>query len=759
VADPALSVADSVDPKPFRVFMQMSGVYSGDRQPSYIVLDRLYIHGQAAPYRIMGGVQLGGRNIAMIGSYIDKIDYWKLVDWPHVNPALSADGTQMTVPRATYQRNSHEPVVGMSAAASFRLLSPASVAGTYVAYLNQNGLNIRYSPGLNIQCTGCTTDEKPAPEVWGPDNSYIFFWGNVQNGRFTVSNIHNEEWTTSQWGLASIGVEVLDRGTGPYLFSNNYIEAYYMGFYIDAGGTNKSNDDLLWVRNHMIWNQNHRRTSPTSDGFRYNSRQLWEVKRGKRFLLSGNLFQGNWSYQNAGPSIFLSGRATYVLDNTITGLTDYEITNNIIRHASYGWSCMGASYPPPDPQVTARVLFANNLMYDINRYVYDEGAPTFAAAYMDIFPGCEDVQVRNNTMGLALGRGPYLMLIGGGHTLGEGLAFNDNIMYMSFGEVGGLIGVDENQYLPITRRQPTVPSQGTVKQKLDAYFTRNGDTPTPSYSFTNNIFLGGKTGTSTANLRDLTQAEIDTYATQFPPGNFFPRGATLAAREQQVFDTASTDYRLNTASTFIRGAVNAGTSGRSVGVDHDSLESSMGLVKQVSVAPGSVSARVSYLAPDGNGCTVDVSKDSQSWSRFFDSGGARDRILDLQGLDAGTTYLYRILCYYEQLNDGQRYNEYKPDQITRGQFTTDSATGTSTVPLRIGFTPPTRNNASRVALAWSATPAVPSSWQQTPLTACGAKCALSIGNPANSTLFVQWTWYDDAGNQVGKSSILPTRGR
>ena len=58
------------------------------------------------------------------------------------------------------------------------------------------------------------------------------------------------------------------------------------------------------------------------------------------------------------------------------------------------------------------------------------------------------------------------------------------------------------------------------------------------------------------------------------------------------------------------------------------------------------------------------------------------RSVTVSSLSPGSTYHYRILCYFEQMNDGVLYTEYTADQITDGAFTTPPAgTGTASFQL------------------------------------------------------------------------------
>ncbi|MBK5294519.1 MAG: hypothetical protein JJE04_22920 [Acidobacteriia bacterium] len=689
-SDPAYIAPDSIDPVPFVELIQITPLFAQPTPPRHIVLDRLYVHGTGFPGRVKFGLSLGGMYQAMIGCYVSKIDFWRMAKWTTASPTTSNGGTVLNVPVQTIRRNINDPDIGMTAPATVTISNGAGYTGTALGILGQSGLTIQYTNGsATLNCTNCTAVQ--VTNLGRAANQYAWFTASIANGQFLVTSAKTQQWDTSAYGFGgSFGVQLLDHGRGPYLFDNNFIDGYGLSFYVDPGGGNDSNDDVTWVRNHQIWNQDHRPTSPTWNGFRYDVRQLWEIKRGKRYLLKGNIFEGNWSYQNNGPSIFLSSRPAYTLSSTNVGVSDVLIRSNIIRHAASGWSCMGSSPPPPDSTTTQRVLFENNLLHDINRYVYDDSGPSFSAAYMDNLPGCQDVNMRNNTMGLALGRGPYLMLIGGGAALGGRLNFTDNIMYMSFGEGGGGIGVDDNQFMSTHPRLPGVNVAGTIKQKLDTFFVKTGATVQPNYSFTNNVIIGGMTGTSLSNLRSLTSSEMADLAAQFPPGNIFPPGATMAERQQQVGMVAPGQgaYRLTEQSQFRAGGANPALNGKSMGADLDQLDVDLGKVLGINIQPGSTALEVNYTAPDGRACSVDSKPAaSGSWTRTADQGGARPRTVIISGLTPATSYQYRILCYYEQLNDGSSLTGLGPGEVTNGAISTTELSS-EMVPYTIAVTPP-----------------------------------------------------------------------
>lgn len=747
--DPGIIPPDAIDPPAFVELIRITPQYSQSAPPRYVVLDRLYVHGTGFPGRIKYGASLGGTHQAMIGCYISKIDFWRMAKWTTAGPSTSNNGTVLNIPAQTIKRNINDAPIGMTAPATVTISNGTGYTGQALGILDSNGLTIQYTNGTaTLNCTNCTAVK--VASTGQAVNQYGWFVASIANGQFSVDFAKTTEDQTSAYAVAgAIGVQLLDGGRGPYLFDNNFIDGYGLSFYIDAGGSVYSNDDVTWVRNHQIWNQDHRPTSTNSNGFRYDVRQLWETKRGKRYLLKGNIFEGNWSYQNNGPSIFLSGRPVYSLATTSVGVSDVQIRSNIIRHASAGWTCMGSSTPPPDATTTQRVLFENNLLYDINRYVYDDNGPSFSAAYMENFPGCQDVNVRNNTMGLALGRGPYLMLIGGGAALGGRLNVTDNIMYMSFGEGGGGIGVDDNQMMPTHPRLPAVNYSGTVKQKLDSYFVKTVQTVEPNYQFTNNVIIGGMTGTNMSNLRSLTSSEMSGLESQFPAGNIFPAGNTMAEREEKVgmVSPAEAAYRLTDQSPHRAEGMRPALNGKDIGADFDQLNVDLGKVLGINLQPGATAVEVNYIAPDGRACSVDTRPAAGGeWTRKTDAGGARPRTVIVSGLNASTNYQYRILCYFEQLNDGSSLTGLGPDEVTNGTITT-TALSNETVAYTVSVTAPESLPQGPAMLQYGTGPEL--SQQQGPVPYNANGYEFTVSWPKGTALYYRVVYLDGSNNPVG----------
>jgi hypothetical protein len=749
---PALFPPDAVDPAPMNSLITMFAHVSTTTIPNYFYFDRLYIHGLGFPGRLKSAIWLNGKFCALTNSYIDKVDYWRPYQFPDAPPTLSVNRLTLTAPSKSYRRNQNDVPWTMGGTATAQLQADPSYSGTFYGSLGADGLTIEYTDSAlaTINCTNCNAVKKATPA--SPYNRYYWFSGTIANGQFTITITRNAVWETSLYATeGSSGIYTTD-GAGPYLIENNFLEAYGIGYFIDGPGAAAPNpSDIVFRRNHVFWNQNHRTTSATSNGFYYSVRNMWEIKRGARIAATGNLYEGTWANVTQGTTVFVSNRPA----NKVSfeqGSRDVTIKHNLIRNASAGFYCQGTSDIWSSPPATERVLIANNLLYGIDQFEQNVNSPNGIGDNIRILNGCHDVTVRNNTFGSNVGRRPTQLSSGAG-LWNEGLAFVDNLMYLNLGDGnGGGLSIDgtadaNHPYAP------PMPS-GNYKSNLDRAYLRIGAAVESNYTFTNNVIGGGVKGASKAALTDITASEMTSYKSQYPAGNFFPDGATRAQREAPVkwMDIARNNYRLRPDSPYRAGGANPATNGKDIGVNQDELEAEMGIVTNIApVAAGSNSATFSYTAPDGRGCWLETSPDQfATFTRTHDGGGNRARVVTIQGLLAGAVYTYRILCYFEQFNDSL-HPAFPADQNTNGTFTTLAGGGVAGS-LAVAVAPPASLGVDHVVAEYGATNLLGTS---TSPVSCGGGCTVEI--PVSSSQLVYYRLrYRDGGGTVLRSGAVET---
>jgi hypothetical protein len=147
-----------------------------------------------------------------------------------------------------------------------------------------------------------------------------------------------------------------------------------------------------------------------------------------------------------------------------------------------------------------------------------------------------------------------------------------------------------------------------------------------------------------------------------PSGDVWASGATTEARmvSAGLVYSASSDFRcLPTNQTSCTAGANIGK-----------LESDLGIVSQISAAVAGDKTTLAYVAPDSGGCSADISADGTTWTRTADSGGDVQRSISWTGLLPGTTYQYRLLCYYDQTQPWFAFPSDSSDINTSGTFIT-----------------------------------------------------------------------------------------
>ena len=616
------------------------------------MIDRIYAHGQPWPARELIVFAPGGNHWAVTNSWA-QANMWIQGVYPKANPVMT--GAVLNIPQSFYQQNAFDNTpIGMTAAATATFTVPDSYSGVFYAWIDQTGLTLDYQAegGVSVVCTGCTAKSEASPSGRSiPRTSMYLFSGHFSNGAAYLDNsVLNNVTTTVLPYFRPLGIYDYP-GHFAYV-DNNFISAIGQTVYNDTFG---AQTDETWTHNYFYFPRSKMQQSGQWDGYGYSFRNVFETKQALRWKLAGNIFDGSAAYQNAGNVLYVAGSYVNPLS---TGSQDVEISNNIFKHLASGFQCAGAGAAgPPDSPVAARIEVANNLWLDLNRGLYNDGGGGLFSGPFSSYPGCEDLNIHHNTVGLTLGPGPAPFLMGGQSVMGEGLNYTNNEVHLSIGYTPALYTVCGQVLASHPANPATVCTSGpgatNYTQMLNTSYMNQGAAIAPSWKFTNNVFIGAQTNFGLPAWTDITQSALNQIAADFPPGNIFPPGATMAAREAAV-NWDPVNYRI------VPSAWNPGN----IGADVDAITSATGTVTNIAVTPTATSVQFSYTAPDSRACYVDTSPDGVNWTRTQDAGGAVNRSLSPGKLMRGITYHYRLMCYADQSAD----YEYIPGQITSGRF-------------------------------------------------------------------------------------------
>jgi len=599
---------DSTDPRPFATLVYWDAT-TANQVPNHMVLDRVYIHSPSTTTRVfIAGLTMGGASNALLNSYIGPIDFWHA--YAPLSQPCSISGSNLIIPAQTYQQNEFKTVWTLPAPVTATLSAQSSYTGNFIAYLQPGGsVGISYSPGsASLSCSpncstspvaGVTTDTN-APVGW-PYNSVKICSGTIANNALSLTiPLYQDSYYTIE---GSNGIQFND-GPGPYVFTNNYIEGYGESFFIDSSGSQPAiPSDVTFSRNYLYWNQNHRINSPTSNGFVYVVRNLFEIKRGKRWNIVGNLFEGEWAQVNQGSTILLSGRQINA-GPAGEGISDIAITNNTIRNGAAPFYCQGGS-PGLDPPLTTRVSYLDNLTYGMNGFTYQYNPSTpYIGETFRILYGCQDVSAHHNTTYYPIGTAPWQVVLGN-EIWSEGLAFVDNILYLSSANSQSGIAADPTQTAyPFI---PAIRSGISYQDTLNSFSVRIGASVQPNYTFSNNVIIAGTIGDTLASQTDISSSQFQqTYIPQYgslAAAQLFPAGDTRAAREANVnwVNPAAGNFQLNSGSSY----AGKGTDGLDIGLNMTGLTAAQGTISSISATTSGGSTTVTFSTPDvGTSCWV-----------------------------------------------------------------------------------------------------------------------------------------------------------
>jgi hypothetical protein len=293
-------------------------------------------------------------------------------------------------------------------------------------------------------------------------------------------------------------------GTGPYLITNNYLEA--AGENVMFGGS----DPTVWnlVPSDITLRGNTLSKPTTWMNSAWSVKNLFELKNARRVLVEGNLLENIWKAGQAGFAVQITprnqgGKAPW------STVEDVTFRYNVIRHAGSGFNISGWDDLQASGQAQ-RIQIANNLLVDVDGNRWGGGG-----IFVQIGNSPRSVVVERNTV---LHSGTVLNVHGtrsGAPWVIDGMAFRDNLLkHNQYGVKGDGMAVGQST--------------------LSGYFR--------SLVFERNVLAGGS-------------------PSAYPAGNYFPSEAEFMAAFVNV---AGGDYSLNASTPFRTSASDGGAVGADV---------------------------------------------------------------------------------------------------------------------------------------------------------------------------------------------------
>lgn len=717
--------------------------------PSYIVIERNYMHGQPWPSRELSILFLQGNNMAVNNNYQDANTSWPGI-YPATDPTYAS--AVITVPTSYFQYNAFNlnPIgptgqIGMTSPATvtFSGANIGTYTGNFIGWLDSSGLTVGYqsSAGVSVACTGCTatsfskptrgqtytltalsrssntvsftTDGSAANDagsgitvtiIGATDNSFNTTCSNLtvltgttytctQTGANATTSsgfvwIPPSFAATAMWYFSghfngsgsAVQDDSVPQRTIPGVITNwrplglyhNVVGMTYCGNYIHAIGQTIYSDpyaitsDYNICRNYFYFPVSEMKNSGSWNGYHYSYRNIIEQKIGRRFWVWGNIFDGSSAYQNSGNVIFVPSAGDGPIDS-LAGSSDWLIEYNIARHISSGIACDGGGPQRPPDYGMPRMQITNNLFYDLNRDLYNDGGNGFFSGAFGATTNCEDLKIEHNTIALTKGQGPAFHFFGAGggitgngatQVMGEGLSWRKNLVVMSLTNQDPL-NVIYSQCGQYIASHPANPADvcgnvSTYTQMLNGSYIRAGvSSVVPNWLFDSNILIGGVNTGAAPVYTDVTQSQINTICSTFPTPNTCTAGNTYAARLNVVkWYNPSVDnfanYSLQDASAYSAGNSPYGHES-ALGADINLINSATGMLTLSGVPSRFITttgATISYTSADAGVCYVSYSttNDITTAALVADSGGVVSRTTALTGLTTKTAYYYWVRC-------------------------------------------------------------------------------------------------------------------
>ncbi|NLF25934.1 MAG: hypothetical protein GX589_09810 [Deltaproteobacteria bacterium] len=423
--------------------------------------------------------------------------------------------------------------------AGIEIISENTKGGTYNLVLHGYGLK-HPDDSHWLRKAASSSDEMPHHIVY--DRCYIHSTGNNYFSRTGINAngsyiaIIDSRIENFKDGSDAQAIQVYD-GAGPYKIVNNFLEA--TGENIMFGGTDPAIQNLvpsnIEVRgNHCFKRLAWKFNDPSYAGKNWTIKNLFELKNAERILVTGNVFENNWSVtgQHSGGQ---KGTAIVLTVRNQSGAAPWSVVrdltfeNNIIRNVGYGFRLTGSDDVHPS-QGTTRIRIHNNAFESLRADYY--GGVGMGLSSRVNHPGL-DVRISHNLF--AFGPSPDtstgswgVMIEYGAGVIMRRIAIENNLaMNGNYGIMGSNLGPGLNS--------------------LNYYLA--------DYSITHNVIINRPC--------DLYYGQRGLPSAWYPAGNFFPDGNSSVG----FTDYLNGNYRLLSSSPYH----NAGTDGKDIGPDWDKL--------------------------------------------------------------------------------------------------------------------------------------------------------------------------------------------
>jgi hypothetical protein len=641
-----VATAAQIDPPGYEQFF-----YSYP-ETDHIIFDRNWFNFPPPPDRIAVEATVAGSNMAILSSYWDNENWWKVTKYPDsgaANPVINNSAGTVTFSVSTYSW----PTVGNvydSCSTGTQVLtvsggSNASPLSFYVYFQHDPCvLTVLPQTGLTVTSTGSVTVLPAVATLsWPVDGGGYYTAVRVMQGTQTTGNINATFYNTAGTSGSSGGPDADEGNNGMHLLSTcgtasgptliqggQIFGTGIIGPFKDENTGNGCTQNPSGVQNLGVSNdltvQRVRVASPlytipassSWTGGWYGNRNGPENKLGLRNKYVGNIL-GPWTpgvaqgecglFATYSGSVSASNLALQNIQDTSDGEWAYNTCMAPLGLSS-GWGVYAATWPG---KLLQRIWIHDNLLF-INWRLYTSGSlpqnDNVGTGVQFYIGAISDLDIEHNDSILTTGIfSPAVNLCC--QPLGDWTISNNIFTFVIDNPgAGGLI--QNNSGVP----NPAYPDY--TNYTVDAMLPNLNNV-----ALNNNVWLSTCSNSTLAPpycAAEMTNSQIASYATGYSsyPTNVFPStGTTLANRLAGLswysYPTAwinpltsgvpnIQNYTFNYLSPFISGGANRGSDGLDVGTNINAVLAAQGQVLNVHVsARGTTTASITVQAPPSGG--------------------------------------------------------------------------------------------------------------------------------------------------------------
>lgn len=470
-------------------------------------------------------------------------------------------------------------------------------------------------------------------------DSFCFFRGT--NIQLTGSWFHqNNRWRAAGAGESTPNTIFMNAAGGPCRIENNtFYNSHGITIFMSDDVADGMMTDCTVRRNTFFEDPADNGLGVASNGRGYYRRHMLELKRGLRWLIEGNTFNGGWPAGNQGATVAFSPRSVAATETVY--VWDILFRYNKLLNPVQGFILAGHNdYPYYQTYGAQRIEISHNVIYNSGRASdgSTRGWPNnsqFNGQVIDMGLGISNLKIANNAF------------VGIKNV--EGCCYANMISH-----VGDYCPYPNTRFSLMNNIYTSAEATTAGWWGVQACGTNYSGS-----AALDQVWFSGSTKTWEAKgnaWQSMLNGSFSDGAT-YPANNYRNETVTNFTGDLYRCVACGDEGAWRPKGKFLAGSSTArGFDGNDAGPDFNAFDIAQGyLSNQRVLSITSSGATVYWQAPDNsNACTIEygTSATPNTGTRVTDTPTSRFRSKALTGLTTGTLYYYRIFCSARNMVSG-----------------------------------------------------------------------------------------------------------